>query len=122
MQRIWVAIGAAFGLTTVAMAAYQAHGLADASAAAREGVANAVLMQGLHALVLLFLGLWAERGGWAARLAGIAITFGVIAFCGTVYSGAIPAIAALHHGPLAPIGGTTLMLGWLLLLISAVRA
>ena len=121
MQRIWVAIGSAFGLTTVAMAAYQAHGLADASDAVRAGVGNAVLMQGLHALVLLFLALWAERGGLAARLAGVAITFGVIAFCGTVYAGAIPALAAVHVAKLAPIGGTTLMVGWLLLLISAVR-
>ena len=87
----------------------------------RAGVGNAVLMQGLHALVLLFLALWAERGGLAARLAGVAITFGVIAFCGTVYAGAIPALAAVHVAKLAPIGGTTLMVGWLLLLISAVR-
>ena len=79
-------------------------------------------MQGLHAVVLLFVGLWTERGGLAARLAGLAFALGIVAFCGTVYAGAIPALAALHFGPLAPIGGTTLMIGWLLLLISALRA
>ena len=122
MQRIWVAIGAAFGLTTVAMAAYQAHGLAGTAENIRNGFASALLMQGLHAVALLFVGLWAERGGLLARLAGLAFTFGVIAFCGTVYAGGIPALATLHVGPLAPIGGSTLMLGWLFLLISALRA
>ena len=122
MQRIWIVMGAMFGLTTVAMAAYQAHALAAADEHVRAGVASAVLMQGLHAVVLLFVGLWTERGGLAARLAGLAFALGIVAFCGTVYAGAIPALAALHFGPLAPIGGTTLMIGWLLLLISALRA
>jgi uncharacterized membrane protein YgdD (TMEM256/DUF423 family) len=121
MQRIWLAIGAAFGLTTVAMAAYQAHGLADSSPAARAAMGSAVFIQGLHAPVLLFLALWQARGGLPARLAGIAIVFGAVAFCGTVYASAIPALSALHYGPLAPAGGTALMLGWLLLLISAFR-
>ena len=122
MQRIWIAIGAVFGLTTVAMAAYQAHALAGAEEHVRAGVQSAVLMQGLHAVALLFVGLWAERGGWLARLAGLAIALGVVGFCGTVYAGAIPALAVVHFGPLAPIGGTTLMAGWLFLMISALRA
>jgi uncharacterized membrane protein YgdD (TMEM256/DUF423 family) len=121
MQRIWLAFGAAFGLLTVAMAAIQAHTLSGAGDHAREVVGNAVLMQGLHALVLLFLALYAERGGVLARLAGVVITFGVIAFCGTIYASVFPPLAPLHYGPLAPIGGTSLMLGWLLLLLSALR-
>ena len=121
MQRIWVAIGAAFGLTTVSMAAYQTHGLAGTAENIRNGFASALLMQGLHAVALLFVGLWAERGGLFARLAGLMFTFGVIAFCGTIYASGIPALTALHYGKLAPIGGSTLMLGWLFLLISALR-
>ncbi len=122
MQRLWIAFGSIFGLTTVAMAAYQAHALAGAEEHVRAGVNSAVLMQGLHAVVLLFVGLWSERGGVAAKLAGLAFVLGLIAFCGTIYAGAIPALAAFHVAPLAPIGGTMLMLGWLLLLISALRA
>jgi len=121
MQRIWLAFGAAFGLLTVAMAAYRAHALAGADALLRDNVAGALLIQGLHALLLLFLSLYAEAGGRLARLSGVAITFGVIAFCGTVYASALPALAPLHFAPLAPIGGTALMLGWLLLLVSGLR-
>ncbi len=120
MGRVWIAIGAIFGLTTVAMAAYQAHGLAGGAASS---VASAVLMQGLHALALLFVGVEADRRRtMIVNFAGLAFTLGVILFCGTVYAGAIPAFEFLHIGPLAPIGGTTLMLGWLLVLISAMRS
>jgi uncharacterized membrane protein YgdD (TMEM256/DUF423 family) len=119
MARVWVAIGAIFGLTTVAMAAYQAHGLAGSAASS---VASAVQMQGLHALALLCVALLAERrGGVVVHFAGLAFTLGVILFCGTVYSGAIPVIEFLHIGRLAPIGGTILMVGWVLVFISATR-
>jgi uncharacterized membrane protein YgdD (TMEM256/DUF423 family) len=101
------------------MAAYQAHGLAGGAATS---VASAVQMQGLHALALLFIGLAADRGrAMIVNFAGLAFTLGVILFCGTIYAGAVPAFGFLHHGPLAPIGGSTLMLGWLLVLFSAMR-
>ena len=120
MGRVWIAIGAIFGLTTVAMAAYQAHGLEGSAATS---VASAVQMQGLHALALLFVGLWSssQRGNGIVDFAGLAFSAGVILFCGTIYAGAIPAFNFLHIGRLAPIGGTTMMVGWLAVLIAALR-
>jgi uncharacterized membrane protein YgdD (TMEM256/DUF423 family) len=121
MGRIWIAVGSIFGLSTVAMAAYQAHGMAGAPPGSVAAVGSAVQMQGLHALVLLFAGLRAEQRGGLVHFAGLAFVLGTMLFCGTVYAGAIPALAAWHVPPLAPIGGTTLMLGWALLFVSAWR-
>jgi uncharacterized membrane protein YgdD (TMEM256/DUF423 family) len=79
---------------------------------------NALQMQGWHALALLFAGLWAARGGIAAHLAGAAFVAGVLLFCGAVY---LLALFGIRAPAVAPIGGTLLMLGWLLLAISAWR-
>lgn len=116
MERIWLGLGALAGLLTVAMAAVIAHALPDP--AAEHIAASAVQMQGWHALALLGVALWAPRGGWLAHLAGAAFVLGMLAFCGALYG---VAFAGLHTGPLAPIGGMTLMLGWLLLGLSAIR-
>lgn len=116
MQRIWIGLGSLAGLLAVAMAAVTTHALDEP---ARGIAASAVQMQGWHALALLCAGLWCPRGGWLAQLAGAAFVLGLLAFCGAVYT---LAFTGLHAGPLAPVGGTTLMLGWLLLGLSALRA
>lgn len=118
MGRLWLACGGLVGLTAVGMAAFAAHGLpAWMDAAGVQAVRSGVQMQGWHALALVATGLWAERGGRLADLAGAAFLAGVIVFCGAVYT---TTLAAGPFGPAAPVGGTLLMLGWLLLTVSAV--
>ena len=117
MQRFWIVIGSLAGFGAVAMGAVEAHAVADP--VAQRMVASGVQMQGWHALALLGCGLWAPRGGWAADLAGVAFTIGMLLFCGAVYSLALGGFAL---GSLAPVGGTLLMVGWLLLAVSALRA
>ena len=68
---------------------------------------------------LIAVGLWAPRGGRLADAAGMAFTLGIALFCGAVY--AIGLFGA-HLGIMAPVGGTLLMVGWLLLGISAMAA
>ena len=116
MTRLFTTFGALAGLTAVAMAAYAAHAQIPPDRTA--ALASAVQMQAWHALALLFTGLWTERGGAPARLAGLAFIAGLILFCGAVYAGAL---VGLHLGPVAPTGGTILMLGWALLAASALR-
>jgi uncharacterized membrane protein YgdD (TMEM256/DUF423 family) len=118
VQRLWVGAGALAGLTAVAMAAFAAHGLQGYDPAAREMVAQAVQMQGWHALALLFCGVWAPRAGRLADAAGAAFVIGLLAFCGGVYS---LALFATRLPDVAPTGGTLLMVGWLLLFASALR-
>jgi uncharacterized membrane protein YgdD (TMEM256/DUF423 family) len=120
MGRIWIGVGGIAGCLAVAMAALAAHALPQTMDPARQHIVqSAIQMQGWHALALIGCGLWAPRGGFLAQAAGTAFTLGVLLFCGAVYS---LGIAGLSLGPLAPIGGTLLMLGWLLLAASALRS
>ena len=115
-MRIWIALGAFYGLTAVAMAALAAHAIpADVLPMVRDGIQ----MQGWHALALLFAGLWsAPRRHRLAHLAGAAFALGTPMFCGAIYC---LALAGLRLPMVAPTGGTLLMLGWLLLTLSALR-
>jgi uncharacterized membrane protein YgdD (TMEM256/DUF423 family) len=117
MQRLWIILGSLAGFGAVAMAAYAAHGVPDP--AAQHVVASGVQMQGWHALALLGVGLWVPRGGRLADAAGAAFAVGLVLFCGAVYS---LALAGVSWGFLAPTGGILLMIGWLLLGASALRA
>ncbi len=118
MQRLWVGAGALAGFGAVAMAAVAAHGLGGLDPAAQSMVREGVQMQGWHALALLFCGLWRERGGRLADAAGAAFVLGLLAFCGGVYSLGLYGVRLPN---VAPIGGTVLMLGWLLLFAAACR-
>ena len=117
MQQVWVVLASLAGFGTVAMAAFAAHGISDAAAA--RVVASGVQMNGWHALALLGTGLWAPRGGLLAHAAGVAFAVGMVLFCGAVYS---LGLTGMSWGFLAPTGGTLLMIGWLLLGASALRA
>lgn len=119
MTQLWIGLGALTGLLAVAMAAVAAHGLEAIGPARLAMLHSADEMQGWHALALLFCGLWAPRAGMLADAAGAAFTVGLLLFCGAVYT---LALTGTSLGVLAPIGGTLLMLGWALLLLSAWRA
>jgi uncharacterized membrane protein YgdD (TMEM256/DUF423 family) len=119
MGRLWVGLGALAGLGSVAMAAYAAHGLGRLEPGALHMVGSAMQMQGLHALALLATGIWAPRGGRWADAAGFAFTAGIVLFCGAVYA---LALDSESFRGVAPAGGTLLMIGWVLLGVSAVRA
>jgi uncharacterized membrane protein YgdD (TMEM256/DUF423 family) len=117
MQRTWIFIGALFGLGAVALAAIAAHAIPDANNA--RIVRSGIDMEAWHALALIGIGLWSPKGGRLVNIAGAAMALGTLLFCGAVYS---HGLAGISLGPVAPIGGTLTMLGWLLLAISALRA
>ena len=121
MDRLWLGLGSLLGLTGVMMAALAAHALPGRIApAALALVHTAIEMQMWHALALLGCGVLARIGAGRRRVmvAGGAFALGTLLFCGAVYTLTIAGVAT---GPVAPIGGTLLMLGWLLLGASALR-
>ena len=119
MQRVWIGLGSIAGLLAVAVAAFAAHGLAGLDAQALQMVRDADQMQGWHALALLACGLWAPRGGRLVHLAGGAFALGLLLFCGAIYA---VAIGGGRLPVVPPLGGSLLLLGWLLLGLSALRA
>lgn len=115
--RVFLIAGSLCGLSGVAMSALAAHALGGrVSPQGLDAVRSAVAMQGWHAAALLFTALWAPRGGRWARGAGWAFIAGILLFCGAVYG---HELARLPVSAGAPFGGSLLMLGWLLLAISA---
>jgi uncharacterized membrane protein YgdD (TMEM256/DUF423 family) len=119
MERLWIGLGAFTGLLAVAVAALAAHGLQAIAPVRLEMARNALQMQGWHALALLACGLWAPRGGRLVDWAGAAFAAGLVLFCSGVYG---LALGGWPSGMLAPVGGTLLMVGWLLLGVSAWHA
>lgn len=119
MHRLWLFLGALTGLAAVALAAWAAHGAPAAFAVApRRAVDTALMIQGWHAFALIAAGLLAERGNRIAHLAGAAFAIGTVLFCSAVWWGVLgrPSL-----GPAAPAGGITLMAGWVLLAIAALK-
>ncbi|GGC80170.1 DUF423 domain-containing protein [Chelatococcus reniformis] len=114
LDRLFVVLGALFGLAGVAAAAAAAHVTGEGNLGT---AANFLLF---HAPVLIaataVMGQGLVRRG-IARLAIMLIALGAILFCGDL------ALRALAHAPLfpmaAPTGGVVLMAGWLLLAVAA---
>lgn len=115
MDRVFIAIGAIYGLLAVGSAAAAAHAPGWGS----QGMRDAIQMLGWHALALIGAGLFAGRGGVLALASGGCFAVGTLLFVGAVFLGAL---ADVHLGRVAPTGGMILMLGWALLAAAAVRA
>jgi uncharacterized membrane protein YgdD (TMEM256/DUF423 family) len=118
MHRLWFCLGALGGFGAVLASALVAHlGYRFLDPMRLDMVDRALTLQGWHALALLATALWAERrGGLLPHLAGAAFVAGTLLFCLSVYA---VALRGWHIGPTAPLGGLLLMLGWLLLALSA---
>ncbi len=117
-SRFCILFGGLFGSAAVAMAALAAHGLGGLAPSALAAVQSAIQMQIWHAIALVAVAAWLPRGGIVAGAAGLGFIAGTALFCGGVYG---HELGGLPVGPLAPIGGTILILSWLVLAGSALR-
>ena len=108
----WSVIAALLGLTAVALGAVAAHAVAEPQAA--QALERASFYQLIHALVLLYA---TGLPGKAALFARILLLTGIVLFCGSIelkYLFLVPKAVVV-----APTGGIALMLGWLMLGVSA---
>ena len=112
-----------FGATGVALGAFGAHGLQ--ALLAERGMAqaweSAARYQLVHAVALLGIAAWMRAGSgagtvrllWAARC----WSAGILLFSGSLY---VVAVGGPHFMVyLTPVGGVTLMVGWLLVIAAA---
>lgn len=102
------------GFCAIAMGAVGAHAISDASA--QLFIERASFYQLTHAVALLAL---RTAAGRAAHVARLCFVLGVLLFCGSLYA---KGFALVSHAPLAPMGGTLLMLGWLALVFGRKEA
>lgn len=119
MVRVWISLGAVSGALAVAMGAAASHALRAILPPDRLALVTlGVDYQMWHALALVAVGLLAGRLAHSRLLAlsGAAFALGSLCFSGGLYNLAFGGLAALH--PVVPVGGSLLMLGWLLLAAS----
>lgn len=107
-QRIWGIVAGFSGFMAIVMGAVGAHAVADAHAAAL--VETASIYELVHAVVILWL--CGARGKYVS-VARWAFLIGTVLFCGTIYLKAMAGWDAAVR--LAPLGGVSFMLGWLLI-------
>ena len=129
----WIAIGAVLGAIGVALGAYGAHGLEKQLAAwnyAGEDMAKrlanhetAVRYQMWHALAIVLVGiaLTIRPNGWWNASAG-AFLFGTLIFSGLLYALVVVGPSYRWLGAIVPIGGLSLIAGWVLLAVGALKA
>ncbi len=120
MSRLFLLLAALLGLLATALGAYGAHGLpGKVSPHLLASFNTAVQYQFFHALALMVVGLWLMRQPCRLLVgAGIAFLIGMLGFSGSIY--ALVLVGSKGFGPITPMGGLTLMVGWGLLAVAAV--
>jgi uncharacterized membrane protein YgdD (TMEM256/DUF423 family) len=129
----WIAIGALVGGLGVALGAFGAHGLEGRlSGLGYTGddltrrIANhetAVRYQMWHALAIVLVGLaLTQRPSEWWNAAGGAFLAGVLIFSGLLYVLVLAGPSWRWLGAVVPIGGLSLIAGWVLLAIGALRS
>jgi uncharacterized membrane protein YgdD (TMEM256/DUF423 family) len=121
MESLFFRLGAASGLIAVAAGAFGAHGLRSRLTPEYLAVfETAARYQMYHALALLAVA-WAV-GRWPSPLtmwAGWLFVAGTVLFSGSLYILAFT--GTRWWGGITPLGGLAFLVGWLCLLLSAVR-
>jgi uncharacterized membrane protein YgdD (TMEM256/DUF423 family) len=114
------------GMTGVLLGAFGAHALKDVLAERNTTQIweTAVLYQLVHGVALLIISLHSlntgrETSAWFAR-AGTCWSLGIILFSGSLYWLALGAPRWI--GPVTPLGGVALVLGWLCVGIAAFKS
>lgn len=120
----WIlAAGAAFALIAVLSGAFAAHGLkATLDAQQLALFETGARYQMYHALALLLVGVIAtvpQISGRPLQLAAFAFILGIVLFSGSLYLLALSGIRWL--GAITPLGGISFLLGWLALIVAALR-
>ena len=122
MSQLLIIIAALYGAVVVALGAFAAHGLKSRLSEQLLAVfQTGVTYQFYHTLALLLAGLWLRfaPSPWVAA-AGIFWALGVVLFSGSLYALALTSIK--WFGPITPLGGLLFILGWICLLVGAVKA
>ncbi|MFQ5591498.1 MAG: DUF423 domain-containing protein [Phycisphaerae bacterium] len=122
MHARWVAMGALNGLLAVVIGAFGAHALKSQLDPGKVQMLEVgVRYQMYHALALLALGGMAPlRGTRLVSAAATCMIVGIVLFSGSLYGLSLTDWRWL--GPITPVGGACLMLGWLMLVIAGSKA
>jgi uncharacterized membrane protein YgdD (TMEM256/DUF423 family) len=117
MQKMMIVLAGANGLFAVAAGAFGAHGLRSRLTAEALAVfETAARYHMYHALAMAALA--ALAGQASSRLVNASagsFQLGIFLFCGSLYAMALSRLEWKWLGPITPLGGLLLMVGWLCL-------
>ena len=122
LSRWLIALAALLLAAATGLGAVASHGLAAIlDAAALHSFETAVSYQFIHSLGLIAIAIYGERHPTtkALSVAALLLLAGIVLFCGGVYASSLDGpdwIAAL-----APTGGVSLIVGWLVVGFAALR-
>ncbi|MEI7577785.1 MAG: DUF423 domain-containing protein [Armatimonadota bacterium] len=113
----WVKVAALSGALAVALGAFGAHGLkSHVTGEALETWKTAAHYHLIHSAVLLMLGLLSEKLVWSKRL----MLVGMCIFAGSLYIYVLSGVK--FFAIITPLGGLSLILGWISLALGERRA
>ncbi len=120
MNKRYLKTAALLGLTAVMLGAFGAHGLKKiALPEAVESFKTGVLYHFLHAFAILVTAFFMKKLVFKkARIALLLWVIGIVVFSGSLYVMALIPETKSILGPITPIGGLSLMVGWFFLFLS----
>ncbi|MEP0987829.1 DUF423 domain-containing protein [Ekhidna sp.] len=123
MHKLFLIISSISGLLAIALGAFGAHALKDKLQASGtlDTFQTAVQYQFYHTLALLGIAFLMTKyeSSWL-NYAGYSMTFGILIFSGSLYILCFTGMKWL--GAITPIGGLLFILGWVFLLVTAVKS
>lgn len=121
LSRLMLAVAALLLALATALGAVASHALYGVlTADALASFATAVDYQFFHSLGLLAIAVHADRRPQARSLlvAALALLAGIVLFCGGLYASSLDGPDWI--GSLAPVGGISLMAGWVVVALGAI--
>ena len=127
MNKQIIVTASILGMLAVITGAFGAHGLkAMLNAQQLEVWHTAVQYQFYHVFALLFLSTFARSKNSLVTAGYYLFTFGIVFFSGSLYLLACRDLLGWGWlnimGPITPIGGLLFILGWLMLILTAIRS
>jgi uncharacterized membrane protein YgdD (TMEM256/DUF423 family) len=121
-MRKWAVLGAVNGLLAVLAGAFATHGLKASLSAYQLGIFEMASQYQMYLAFAFFATAWLghhtrsnPKASMYAEMAGWAFLVGIILFCGSLYILGATGSRALVFA--TPLGGLSLIIGWVLLII-----
>lgn len=125
-MKLWLIVSSVYGLTAVVFGALGAHALKGVlPPESLDAFKTATQYQLIHAVALAAAALAVGQGMAALKPVAFLWALGVLLFSGSIYlltcHGPLGLPKWRFLGPVTPLGGLLMILGWAWLLVSAIR-
>lgn len=125
MEKRITAVAAFMGAVAIILGAFGAHGLKSVLTVTElTTFETGVRYQMYHALFLLFVGITPLLALKIKKIITWLVTAGVVFFSGSIYllsTASLTSIPAKIIGPITPLGGLLMILGWIVLFAKICR-